>query len=198
MKQLIIKIVLAIIIVVLAYLVIQSVSKPVKFNKEKEKREAVVINRLKDIRSAQLLFKNVNDGYAPTWDSMINFLNTVEIPIVKIMPDPDDTTFTKTINDTIGYINAADSLFKGKMAVEDIKYIPFSEGEIFRIDAGEITKGAVKVNVFEVSCLYTQFLKGMDGQLIINLVATRKQLEQFPGLKVGSMEEPSTDGNWEY
>ncbi|MCF8386314.1 MAG: hypothetical protein K9G58_08495 [Bacteroidales bacterium] len=198
MKQLIIKIVLAIVIVVLVYLVVQSVSKPVKFNKEKERRENVVINRLKDIRSAQLLFKNYYDGYAPTWDTMISFLETAEIPIVKIMPDPEDTTFTKTINDTIGYINAADSLFKGNIAVEEIKYIPFSDGEIFEINAGKIEKGSVKVNVFEVSCLYEQFLKGLEEQLIVNLVATRKQLDKFPGLKVGSMEEPSTDGNWEY
>lgn len=198
MKQLIIKIVLAIAIIILGYFVIDSIRKPVKFDKEKVRRERVIIERLKDIRAAQLLYKSVNDAYAASWDTLINFLDSVEIPIVKMMPDPDDTTFTKTINDTIGFINAADSLFKGKYELAQIRYIPFSEGDIFEIDAGEIEKGKVKVKVFEVSSLYEQILKGMDEQLIINLIAKRKQLELFPGLKVGSMIEPSTDGNWEY
>jgi hypothetical protein len=198
MKQLILKIVLTIIIIVLGYLVIESIGRPVKFDKEKKSREEMVINKLKDIRSAQMLFKSINNGYCPTWDSLIGFLETAQIPIVKIMPDPTDTTFTKTINDTIGYIAASDSLIKGKYKVQDLKLIPFTQGEIFEINAGDIEKGKVKVYVFEVSALYNQFLTGLNEQLIINLIASREQLEQFPGLKVGTMLEPSIDGNWEY
>ena len=198
MKQLIIKIVLAIVIVVLGYLVVDSIRKPVKFNKQKTKREKVVIDRLKDIRDAQVMFKSIEGHYAANWDTLIDFLETAEIPIVKIMPDPEDTTFTKTINDTIGYINAADSLFKKNFNVEQIKMIPYSDGKVFNLDAGTIEKGKVEVKVFEVSAPYDQILTGLDNQLVINLVATRKQLDKYPGLKVGSMEEPSTDGNWEY
>lgn len=198
MKQLIIKIVLAIVIVVLGYLVVDSIRKPVKFNKQKTKREKVVIDRLKDIRDAQVMFKSIEGHYAANWDTLIDFLETAEIPIVKIMPDPEDTTFTKTINDTIGYIKAADSLFKKNFNVEQIKMIPYSDGKVFNLDAGTIEKGKVEVKVFEVSAPYDQILAGLDKQLVINLIATRKQLEKYPGLKVGSMEEPSTDGNWEY
>jgi hypothetical protein len=44
---------------------------------------------------------------------------------------------------------------------------------------------------------YREYLKGMDKQLIINLIKSKEDIERYPGLKVGSMEEPSTDGNWE-
>jgi hypothetical protein len=37
----------------------------------------------------------------------------------------------------------------------------------------------------------------MNEQLVINLIASRKELKKYPGLKVGSTTEPSTDGNWE-
>ena len=63
--------------------------------------------------------------------------------------------------------------------------------------AGVIKKGGVKVNVFEVKAPYSEILKGMDEQLVINLIASRKEIKKYPGLKVGSMEDPSTDGNWE-
>lgn len=198
MKQLIIKIVLSVVIIVLGYLVVESIRKPVKFTKQKEKREKVVIERLKDIRDAQVMFKSMEGHYAGSWDTLINFLETAEIPIVRIMPDPEDTTFTKTINDTIGYINAADSLFKKKFSVDQIKMIPYSDGKVFNLAADTIEKGKVEVKVFEVSAPYEEILAGLDKQLVINLIATRKQLEKYPGLKVGSMEEPSTDGNWEY
>jgi hypothetical protein len=40
-------------------------------------------------------------------------------------------------------------------------------------------------------------LEGLDEQSVTNLIAAREQLERFPGIKVGSMTEASTDGNWE-
>jgi hypothetical protein len=37
----------------------------------------------------------------------------------------------------------------------------------------------------------------LDKQLVINLIASQTEIKKYPGLKVGSMTEPSTDGNWE-
>lgn len=243
MKHIIIKIVLAIVIIFLAYLVIDSIRTPVKFRTEKEKREKVVINKLKDIRNAQLLYKSVNNKYAADWDTLILFLRTAEIPIVKkesyVFKDINDTVGAKLYNKAIDrkfrnlkslmrhlergqfdnidfyedkenksltvkvsqiedYILAADSLFEDNFNVEDIKYIPFSNSAIFSLEAGEITKGSVKVKVFEARAPYEDILNGMNEQLVINLIAERDQLDKYPGLLVGSMEEPSTDGNWEY
>lgn len=199
MKNLIIKIILSLIIIFLGYKVVESIMTPVRFENEKERRKEIVVQNLKDIRTVELVYKNIHNKYLPDFDTLITFLKTGEIPVINIIPDPDDTTFTKTINDTIDFINVGDSLFGKRQGfyLDSIKYIPFSAGEIFAIDAGKIEKGAVQVNVFEVSCLYKQFLKDLDDQLVLNAITAKEDIDLFPGLKVGSMLEPSTDGNWE-
>jgi hypothetical protein len=198
MKSLIIKIVLAIVIVVLVYLVYESIQKPLRFNAKKDAIEQEVIDNLKDIRASQMVYKRVHNEYSDNFDSLVDFLRNGEIPVVKMRPDPEDTTFTKTINDTIGFINVGDSLFKGRLAgIDSIRYIPYSGGQVFALEAGEIERGGLKVSVFEASAHYNTFLKRLNKQLVINLIKAKEDLEHFPGLKVGSMVEPSTDGNWE-
>ena len=195
----IIKILLLVVILVLVYLVYDSVMRPVRFNKEVTKRSDAVIQNLKDIRSAQMAYKNINANYTGSFDTLLDFLRNGEIPVVKMVPDPEDTTFSKTITDTLGYIPVIDSLFgtRHDFDVNHLKYIPFTDNEEFGMEAGIIEKGGVEVNVFEVKVHYKVFLAGMNQQMVVNLVAAREQIEKYPGLKVGSMEEASTDGNWE-
>jgi len=198
MKKIIIQVVLLIVIVFLGYFVYQSIMEPVHFNDEKKTRENVVIGKLKDIRTSQFVYKRVNGSYADNFDSLVAFLATAEIPIVKMVADPEDTTFTKTINDTVGYIKVADSLFSRKhYKLEQLGLIPYSDGEMFEMNSDTIERGGVKVHVFLAQAPYTAYLKGMDNQTIINIIAKREDIDRFPGLKVGSLTEPSTDGNWE-
>lgn len=198
MKRTIIQIVLLLVIIVLAYLVYQSINKPLVFNAEKDKREAVVIQDLKDIRSGQQIYKMMYDEYAANFDTLLTFLRDGEIPIVKKIPDPEDTTYTRTINDTIGYISVADSLYGRRVHfnLDSLPYIPQS-GVKYALQAGEIERGGLRVHVFEATAPYVAILKGMENQMIVNLIKARKDIEKYPGLKVGSMVEPSIDGNWE-
>jgi hypothetical protein len=117
-----------------------------------------------------------------------------------MVPDPNDTTFSKTINDTVGFVSIADSLFRHRknFPVDSIKFVPYgSSGKTFDIAAGVIDRGGIKVGVFEVKVLYSDFLKGLDRQSVTNLIKSKEDIDRYPGLKLGSMEEPSTDGNWE-
>ena len=159
-----------------------------------------VVQNLKDIRSTQGLFKENYNRYTASFDTLIEFIRTGELPVVNIVPDPNDTTFTKTINDTVGYIKVLDSLFSTRhnFSVESLRYIPFSEPQQeFEIEAGYIMRGGMNVPVFEVKAHYNTYLKGLDEQRIRNAAAQRENLDKYPGMKVGSMTEPSTDGNWE-
>ena len=199
MKNKIIQAILITIAIVLGYLIYDSIMSPVRFKAEKKVREAVVINYLKKIRSAEFIYKQLNNRYTGSFDTLINFMGTAEIPVVKMVPDPTDTTYTRTINDTVGYVKVADSLFgkKPKINYHRINIIPFSKDVPFSLKAGVIDKGGVKVNVFQVEAPYTAYLDGLNKQLVINQIADQKQIKKYPGLKVGSMTEPSTDGNWE-
>jgi len=198
-KYTIIKVVLSIIIIVLAYMIYESIMQPVRFNKATAEREAKVIGQLIDLRTVQQFYKREHNKYTASFDTLIFFLKHGEIPQIKMIPDPNDTTFTKTISDTLGYVKVADSLFSKRtnFNLDDIKFIPYSDGIKFEMAAGEIDRGGIKVGVYEIKAPYSAYMKGLERQLVINLTKTKEDLERYPGLKVGSMEEPSTDGNWE-
>lgn len=197
--KIVLQTVLAIGILVLGYLVYESIMEPVRFKKNLENRSRQVVERLKDIRSAEIAYKGINDSFTGSFDTLINFVKNGEIPVVYIIQDPDDTTFTKTIADTIDYINVEDSLFghRRHFTVDSLRYIPYGRGVEFELNADTIEKGGVEVDVIEVKAHYKDFLKGLNNQLIINQIKTKEDIDKYPGLKFGSMKEPSTDGNWE-
>jgi hypothetical protein len=191
MKLKIIQIILLIGIVILAFYVWETIQTPVRFNKEKDSRSAVVVQNLKDIRSAQQMYRALNDSFTPSFDTLIKFMKEGQIPVVNIIFDPSDTTLTKTINDTIAFVSVADSLFgrRPNFDINDFQYIPFSDGVMFDLDASKINKGGVTVSVFMAMARKEDYLRGMDKALIRN--------PNIKDLIVGSLSEPTTDGNWE-
>lgn len=197
----IINIALALIALLLVYLVYKSISEPVVFENIRKEREVEVVQRLKDIRTTQTIFKQTYNRYTGSFDTLIDFIKTGELPVVNIKADPNDTTFTKTINDTVDYIPVIDSLFGGRenFSVDKLRNVPFSENESveFELQAGYIMRGGLKVAVFEVKTPYFVYLWDLDHQRVNNLRAEMEDLEKYPGLKVGSMDEPSLNGNWE-
>ena len=196
------KLILLVVIIGLAYMVVESIMEPVRFNKEKDKREQIVIRKLEDIRAGQLAFKKFNKRYTASWDTLINFLKTNEFYVVKELADPNDTTFTKTIRDTLGTIRIVDSLYGKRVNfnINHLKYVPIPAqhfaNETFELRAGKIERGGVPVQVFESQVTYSVMLKGLDNQLILNLNKSVKEMNKYPGLKVGSLTEASTEGNW--
>jgi len=194
------QIVLAIAIVLLAYFVYESIMKPVRFNKEVAARRIVVIEKLEHIREAQIAFKEVHGLYANTFDTLAIFIESGKLPLVKktsTLPDslselPEfkqielgylkfDTTFVSAFDSLYGDVEDFD--------LEKLSFIPFSEGDEFSLETGEIEKGQVKVAVMRVFAPKQSFLKGLDEDFI--------ERDNVKDLEMGSMMEPSTDGNWE-
>lgn len=206
--SIVINIILFAIIVLLAWQVVKSIQAPIKFGNEQKAREAKVVERLIDIRNAEVLYKNANNKYTANFDSLILFCQNAEIPIVKIVPDPTDTTFTRTINDTIGYVKVMDSI-KSKREdfnINDIKFVPFSNPQQqFELESGNIDRNGIKIPVFEARTPYevylaspgTAFSEKEWKQRVDNAKAEKESINRYAGLKVGSMEEATTDGNWE-
>lgn len=201
-KLTIINIALTLVAILLVYLVFDSIRQPVAFENTRRTRESEVIQNLKDIRSTQTLFKQTYNRYTADFDSLVEYVKTGKLPVVNIIPDPTDTTFTKTINDTVDFISVSDSLFKNRVNfnVNDLRYIPFSDKEEFELQAGFITRGGLRVAVFEAKAPYKSYLNDSDKkfrQRVNNLRAEQEDLGKYAGLKVGSMDEASTNGNWE-
>jgi len=196
------KLFLLVVIVGLGYMVVESIMEPVRFNQEKDKREAAVINKLEDIRAGELAYRKINGEYTASWDTLVDFLKNNEFFIVKEVADPNDTTFTKTIRDTLGTISIVDSLYSHRenFNIDHLKYVPipakFFANETFELRTGKIERGGVPVQLFESQSHYDVLLKGLDRQLIINLIKKVEEMNKYPGLKVGSLTEASTEGNW--
>jgi hypothetical protein len=208
LKSILINIALFAVVVFLAIKVIQSIQAPIDFGKEKTLRETQVVQRLKDIRDAEIQFKQANNKYTSSFDTLIDFCNNHEIPIVMMIPDPEDTTFTRTINDTLGYVKVIDSLFgkREHFNINEIGMVPFSNPATqFEINDSIIKRGGISVPVFEVKTPYEVYLNTPGAKFsekewntrLQNLKAEMEQLDKYAGLKVGSLEEASTDGNWE-
>ena len=66
LKSILINVVLFAVIVFLALKVIQSIKAPIDFSNEKNIREAQIVQRLKDIRDAEIQYKQANNKYCST------------------------------------------------------------------------------------------------------------------------------------
>jgi hypothetical protein len=209
----VIQVVLLAAIIVLGYLLWESINKPIRFNREKDRREDATIQRLKDIRSAQLAYRAEYNKFTGDFDTLITFLKTDSFRVVKAIGSVPDSMIEELgrikaerqalldgliSRDTVR-LSVKDSLFRAGYHIDSLRYVPFTNGYIFELGAGLIQTGSkVQVRVFEAKVPYDVLLDGLNRQLIINYKETREKITGYPGLKVGSLEEATNNaGNWE-
>lgn len=204
-----IRILLGLAIVILGYLLVESIMEPIRFNKEKKKRELATIQNLKDIRTAQVAYKAKYGKYTSSFDTLITFVKLDSFPVVKAIGRISDSLWEKgvtekeaikmgiIIRDT-SYVSVLDSIFTFGYPIDSLRFIPYSSEKFF-LGATKIeTASKVKVNVFEAHVLNDVLLHGLNKQLIINYSAEKEKITGFKGLKVGSLEEATNNaGNWE-
>jgi hypothetical protein len=204
-------IVFSIIIVVLAYFLVESIMKPIRFNKEKDAREAAIKERLIDIRTAQEAFKSVKGYYTGSFDTLITFLQADSLPLVFKRGSLTDemiaagiTTEKEAVKKGLisrdtSYIPVRDSIFDKGYPIDQLRFIPGIEKTEFKMSAGRVmTTSMVLVNVFEAYALNDVFLSDLDRQLVINYNEQRTKFTGFPGMKVGDVRVPNNNaGNWE-
>ena len=201
MKKLLVIVVLPAVILLLGYLIVVSVSKPVRFNQEQKRREVVVVDRLKDIRTLQVAYKAKFGKFTSSLDTLIDFYKNDQIIIVKQVGSFDDSLAVaqKRVHRDSILINVRDTLLKRiDFVVDSIRKVPYSGGKDFLMDATIRNISGVPVPLFEAYAPYDWFLSGMDHQLIVNLKADKTAMNRYIGLKVGSIEAPNNNaGNWE-
>src|SRR5512137_218565 len=79
----VIQIILFAVAVVIAYFVYSSVITPLDFEKAKTERYDAVIAKLKDIRKAQLAYKDVYGRFTGSWDTLIAFVKHDSVKLVR-------------------------------------------------------------------------------------------------------------------
>ncbi len=205
--KIILQIVLGLIVVALAWILWRQIMTPQEFTKETAVRQAAVIERIKDIRSAEQAFKQKHQRYTGSWDTLINFvLNDSLIYERQIGSADDSVAVAKGLVKTEKFAKAVrDTIFAPKvLTAEDIrnlKLIPYSEpqSEYLLKAAMLTTESKVVVPVFEAKAPYKAFMSDMNHQLLVNLIDDAKNVySKYPGIQVGSVEQATNDaGNWE-
>ena len=77
--KVVMRVLLALAIVLLAYISWRSIQGPIDFNTEVAKRDKAVIQRLVDIRTAQVALRAQTGAYTASFDTLINFVKDGKI-----------------------------------------------------------------------------------------------------------------------
>ena len=205
-----IQFILGLAIIGLVYVVANLIYTPISFDKQLEERNAEVIVKLKDIRSAERAFKSKYQYFTGDFDSLINFILTDSLEMERKLVDEDDSVamaqLKKQKKQNIEKYNLAviDTIFNPrkltKEQIQNLRYIPHTNNQEFILEAGAVDKGNVKVPVIECRAPYKTYLDTVEfRQNVINLIDDKvNNFGQYAGLKFGSMEGSNNEaGNWE-
>ena len=204
----ILSVVLFLVCIGLVYLIYQGIMEPVNFNKEKARREAVAIQRLKDIPLCDFYKKgemkvvmqvgSKDDSLAMAHTEAVKKANRKITPAdLYKMYLAGDKNLVFAVESKIA---VKDTLFHNRtdFVVDSLKYIPFSGQQPVEMEATVRKVSGVDVPLFEARMPYRAFLDDVNKQLRINLDAERETQGHFKGLQVGSVTAPNNNaGNWE-
>ena len=201
--------VLVLISLFLGYQIYNSVYDPVKFNQEKVKRYQKVVDRLKDIRNAELAHKEVIGDYTGSFDSLVKFIDTAKFVITQ-QRDSSYKYFDKALGidkpkdtvliDTLGFASVKDSLFKNDNRYKDMMWVPIpgKEKQVkFELKHGYLKRSNVKIPVFMARVDKSEVLYDQNKDLVKqekNIKSTKEI--NGPYIQVGSLEEVDDSGNW--
>ena len=186
------KILLAVAVVLLAYMCYRSIMGPIEFKDERDRRENLIKARLIDIRKAQIEYKNIHKVHAANFDELSKFLKDEKLPFLikegvltdeqleKGMTEKEAVKKGLIRRDTV-WVTAVDTLF----------------GKGYNVD--DLTSGSgYTVKVFQCGVLYDDYLGDLNKQEVYNLKDKASKMGKYAGLRVGSVEEINNNaGNWE-
>ena len=159
-------------IIIFAFQVFNSVNAPIKFNQVKNERYLKVIDKLKDIRNAQIAYKSVNGVYSDSFEGLIKFIDTAQYTLIQ----KRDSSYMKydrvyridmlqevVVIDTLGFASVKDSLFGSSDRYKSMAEVPIDGvDQMFGIKADIIDKNGYNVPVFEVRAVSYTHLRAHE------------------------------------
>ena len=85
------QIILAVVIVALVYVIYDQISTPIRFEQEMKAKKAQVIDRIKDIRTAQRAFKSKYQRFTGSFDTLASFILNDSLELERKIVDEDDS-----------------------------------------------------------------------------------------------------------
>ncbi len=201
---------------------------PIRFDESKASREKAIIQRLIDIRKVQLEFKDQNGKFTASFDTLISFVKEAkkkmvmkegaltdkqleagltEASAVRIVKKGNAAEIAanglQDFRRDTAYVSLLQAIFPTEYTLETINQlaiIPYSKNEKYELKVKNnfINSTGSRIPLFEASAHYNTYLFDLDHQEMLNTIDLQEKLTKFPGLKVGSIDEPNNNaGNWE-
>lgn len=214
MKKLIIQILLAGVIIFFGYKCYNSIMIPQQFQEIKQQRYDRIIERLKDIRTAQEAYKGVYNKYIGNFDTLINFIKFDSVKVVRsigaLTDDQLEAGMTEAeaikqgiiLRDTMK-VSALENVFNKAFQADNLRYVPFTEKKHqFKMGASSITTDSgIEVPIFEARISNMEIFENLPEiyrEYILQDNGISKRLNKYPGLKVGDLKQANNNvGNWQ-
>lgn len=191
--RIVINVLLFLLSIGLVYVLAQNIRQPIHFQKERSARTERVVEKLKQIRTAQEAYRDITGKFAGSFDELANVLNSEKFAIVSVIGDPDDPNFTGKITYDTLFRPAKDSMLALGIDVNTLQYVPGGDNATFDIKADTLTYQSTLTHVVEVKTKYKTFLQEFDAKYALY----DKKYNPESEIKFGNLQNPVLSGNWE-
>ena len=189
-----------------SYFDYKSIDDQMEYERKKEKIKMHVVQRLKDIRKAQLAYNKENGTYAASFDSLLYFLKDGKLTIIKKLGSLPDSVPTEEMALELGIIQsmpegmtdaevvAAGLIVRDTVQVGVLNYV-FNEDDAskrktpFYVDS--LPYVPFSSHMFEMQSDVIEV--GGTQQPVFQVLDPNPFADQYI---VGSLTEASTNGNW--
>ncbi|NEN22420.1 hypothetical protein G3O08_02750 [Cryomorpha ignava] len=204
--QVIVAVVIAVGALFLAFKDYDVIKDRLAYDTKKQKIESHIIQRLKDIRKAEVAYQKEYGAYTPSFDTLIDFLKNGQVSLIKRFGALPDTVPTEEMARELGLIHQMpDSLTEEQviasgMIVRDTILVPV---DTYVFDQSDSSNR--KYKLYLDSLPYVPFGKHkfvletgtVESGGVTQSVFLVKDPKPFANqLMVGSLEKANTSGNW--
>jgi hypothetical protein len=192
--------------IVFAWLNYSVINDQLIYAKKKERIEGHVIQRMKDIRKAQLAYVKEKGEYASSFDSLLYFLKNGELTLIKRLGSLPDTVPTEEMARELGLLNKMpagmtdEEVIQSGIIVRDTFQVAVLENVFNEADM-KSRKTAFYVDSLPFVPFGGHRFEMNAGTIdaggvtvpVFEVIDPKPFADQF---KLGSMTEASTSGNW--
>ena len=202
---------------VFGYLIYNSVMAPIRFDEEKAIRYETAVNKIQDIKKAQMAYKSIKGNYAPNFDSLVMFIESERFEIIErkdtSVPDvarnrafniTTDVTGEggyfkdEVVTKSLGFKSVKDSLFGKSERYKRMNVVKIQDFEVpVSMKTSSIIVKDKAFPTLQVEIDKNQILKGMDEDLL-EQEKKKVSIDEINGDKIllGSLEDVTLTGNW--
>ncbi|MBE2247685.1 MAG: hypothetical protein IAE67_10550 [Candidatus Competibacteraceae bacterium] len=176
----------------LAYRNYATIADELDFKRIEAGRFEVVKQRLIKIREAQIAYKLAKGKYCNSFDELIEFINNGTVPVIKQIGNIDDSVAVAKglVRIDTSWVPVIGKAYFVTFPVDSLRWVPFAmAGTEFFLDAGDLETGENMTSpVFVAEANYKDFLH--------DLYKNYSRIVPDSTIRVGSMEQVTTNGSW--